>query len=280
MDLTIIIPNYNTRHLLDRCLASIGNISCEIIVVDNNSSDGSVEMVKTKYPYVTLIRNNENVGYGKANNMAIKRAKGKYILLLNSDCIVKNNAIQALLSCGENKDFVGGKLFNEDGTPQQSAGPFYTIPVVFIMLFLKGDQLHITRYSPQVLQEVDWVSGACLLGKKDAFEDVGLFDETIFMYMEEIEFLYRAKKKGYRVWFCPEATFIHTGAASSGNKREPVVQIYRGLDYMYSRHYGRIQRVLLRLLLKVKAWFVIVICGIIGKRDIVDLYAKALTVLS
>jgi len=148
------------------------------------------------------------------------------------------------------------------------------------MLFVKGDQLSITRYSPNAEREVDWVSGACLMGEKDAFFDVSLFDESIFMYMEEIDLLFRARKKGYTVWFCPHAEFIHTGAASSGNKREPVVQIYRGLDYFYSRHYSPIQRFFLRLLLRVKAWCVMVICGIIGKNDTKELYAKALAVLS
>lgn len=282
MKLSIIIPSFNTKDLLDRCLASIGKTEYEIIVVDNASHDGSVEMVEKKYSWATLIKNKENIGYGKANNLAIKKAKGEYILLLNSDCVVKDNALENLLTCAEkkNKAFFGGKLFNEDGSPQQSAGPFYTLPVVFMMLFLKGDQLHLTRSSPSKEQQVAWVSGACLLGKKESFLDIGLFDESIFMYMEEIEMLYRAKEKGYTVWFCPHAEFIHTGAASSGNKREPVVQIYRGLDYFYMLHYSSSNRWVLRAFLRIKALFVMGICGIIGKSDLKDLYAKALAVLS
>ncbi|MCX8008434.1 MAG: glycosyltransferase family 2 protein [Patescibacteria group bacterium] len=280
MDLTIIIPSFNTKDLLDKCLHSLGKTKYEIIVVDNNSSDGSVEMVEKKYPYVQLIKNKENVGYGKANNQGIKQARGEYILLLNSDCFVKDDGIEQLLKFGRNKDFVGGKLFNEDGSPQPSAGPFYRLPVVFLMLFFKGDQLGITRYSPNTAREVDWVSGACLLGKKQSFLDVGLFDESIFMYMEEVEFLFRAKQKGYRVWFYPNAHFIHVGAASSGNRREPVVQIYRGLDYFYARHCSPYQRALLRLFLRLKALFVMGICGIIGKRDMAALYAKALHTIS
>jgi GT2 family glycosyltransferase len=211
--------------------------------------------------------------------------------------VIQNNAIETLfkhnvdLDKGDGVDqssgkkdkrsvFVGGKLFNEDGTPQQSAGPFYSLPIVAMMLFLKGDQLNITRYSPNELRQVDWVSGACLMGRKEAFLDVGLFDESIFMYMEEIDLLYRAKEKKYQVWFVPDAGFIHTGAASSGSKREPVVQIYRGLVYFYSRHFSDTKRRMLVVLLRLKAWFVIGVCGIIGKRDIKDLYAKALSVLS
>ncbi len=281
-ELTIIIPSYNTIHLLDACLASLGKTSHEVIVVDNHSIDGSPDMVRTKYPYVALIQNNENVGYGKANNQAIKRAKGSYILLLNSDCRAKEGSIDRLLLFAKEKKqaFVGAKLYNEDGTPQPSAGPFYTLPVVFCMLFCKGDQLHITRYSPNRARRVDWVSGACLLGQKASFLDVGLFDESIFMYMEEIEFLYRAKKKGYKVWFCPDAHVIHLGAASSGGKKEPVVQIYRGLDYFYAKHLPSYQRTILRILLRLKALSVMIICGIIRKSDMFNLYAKALAVFS
>lgn len=281
-ELTIIIPSYNTSDLLDACLASIGKTTHEVIVVDNHSTDGSPDMVKTKYPYVTLIQNDENVGYGRANNQAIKRANGAYVLLLNSDCRVEEGAIDRLLLFAKEKQraFVGSKLYNDDGTPQPSAGPFYTLPVVFCMLFCKGDQLHVTRYSPDRAREVDWVSGACLLGSRASFIDVGLFDESIFMYMEEIEFLYRAKKKGYEVWFCPDARVTHVGAASSGSKKEPVVQIYRGLDYFYAKHFPSYQRAMLRVLLRLKALSVMIICGIIRKPDIFNLYAKALAVLS
>ncbi len=293
MDLSIIIPSYNTKDLLDRCLSSVfaslkkSTVLYEVIVVDNNSQDGSTQMVEKSYSQVILIKNKENIGYGKANNIAIQKAKGEYVLLLNSDCVVKDNGIEELLHCEKKRAdqnnlrgvFIGGKLFNEDGTPQQSCGPFYTLPVVALMLFFKGDQLNITRYSPDKDREVDWVSGACLLGTKESFVDVGLFDETIFMYMEEIDLLYRAKQKRYQVWFCPEASFIHTGAASSGNKREPVVQIYKGLDYFYAHHYSASKRAVLQQLLRLKAWFVMGICGIIGKSEIKELYAKALAVL-
>jgi hypothetical protein len=197
MNLSIIIPSFNTKELLDQCLASIfasvkpNPFSFEVIVVDNSSSDGSVELVKKKYPLVLLLQNKTNLGYGKANNIAMKKARGEYILLLNSDCIVKDKAIENLLNFASHKHgFVGGKLFNEDGSEQASCGPFYTLPVVFFMLFFKGDQYHMTRYSPNFSRVVDWVSGACLMGRKEYFVSVGLFDESIFMYMEEIDLLF------------------------------------------------------------------------------------------
>jgi GT2 family glycosyltransferase len=288
MDLSIIIPSYNTKDLLDRCLESIfssikhSTYSVEVIVVDNNSTDGSVEMLNKKYEQVIKVFNKENVGYGKANNIGIKKSNGTHILLLNSDCKVLNAAIETLFIFSKKHDhsFVGGKLLNEDMTPQASGGPFYSLPVVFAMLFLKGDAFHVTRSSPKNVQRMDWISGACIMAPKKIFEDVGGFDEGIFMYMEEIDLLYRAKKMGYDVWFNPEAYFVHSGAASAGHKKEPVVNIYRGLDYFYEKHYSQAQRDILKILLSLKAWCVILICGIIGNKELEDLYAKALAVLS
>ena len=287
MDLSIIIPSYNTKSLLERCLASVYaslkqvEFSYEVIVVDNASVDGSSEMVNKKFTQVHLLRNKANVGYGKANNQAIKKAKGSYVLLLNSDIVVQNDAIGALYRFLQEKKnaFAGGKLLNIDGSPQPSCGPFYTLPVVVLMLFARGDHWGATRYSPHEVTAVDWVSGACLLGRKEAFEKVGLFDENIFMYMEEIDFLYRAKKKGYEVFFQPEAPFIHSGAASSGNRRTPVVNIYRGLLYFYKKHYRPLALAAVRFILRVKAVAAIGLGRILGRQDITSIYEEALAVV-
>jgi N-acetylglucosaminyl-diphospho-decaprenol L-rhamnosyltransferase len=284
MDLSIIIPSFNTKDLLDRCLESIyrtlkkTSLSFEVIVIDNNSSDGSVELLNKKYEQVIKVFNKENVGYGKANNIGIKRAIGTQILLLNSDCVVLDDAIDKLyrFSLSHPKSFIGGKLFNEDTSPQTSCGPFYTLPIVFVMLFLKGDTFHITRSSPSSIKQVDWVSGACIMAPKSLFESVGGFDEGIFMYMEEIDLLYRAKEKGYTTLFYPEAHIIHSGAASSKNKKEPVVNIYRGLVYFYNEHYPKWQIKVLKFFLSLKARIVICIGTILGKKETVRLYEKAL----
>jgi GT2 family glycosyltransferase len=283
MDLSIIIPSYNTKNLLDRCVSSIikslerGSTSYEIIVVDNHSTDGSVELLKKNYKTVKTIVNEENIGYGRANNQAIRLAKGDYILLLNSDISVKDDAIEQLVTIGRKhaEAFVGGKLLNEDNSPQASCGPFYTLPVVFGMLFAKGDALGITRYSPGTKTQVDWVSGACLGGTKAAFCDVGLFDESIFMYMEEIDFLYRAKIKGYTTLFYPASIFVHTGAASSGQKRDPVINIYRGLIYFYTKHRSIIELEILRSFLFVKAVLAILIGKLRRDTSLVMIYEKA-----
>ncbi|MBI4064975.1 glycosyltransferase family 2 protein [Candidatus Gottesmanbacteria bacterium] len=287
MDLSIIIPSYNTKTLLERCLTSVftslknSAISFEVIVVDNASTDGTNELLYTKFPRVKTILNRSNIGYGKANNIAIQKAQGHSILLLNSDIEVKNGAIERLYTFGKNhpRSFVGGKLLNEDGSPQPSCGPMYSLMVVAVMLFAKGDAFGITRYCPNTSREVDWVSGACLLGEKKVFDEVGYFDENIFLYMEEIDFLYRAKQIGYTVLFDPEARFLHTGAASSGDHRTPVVNIYRGLLYFYKKHRSKLALAILRSLLEAKALAAILIGRMIGKRDIVQRYEEALSIL-
>lgn len=289
MQLSIIIPSYNTLSLLKRCLASVSKslqgqgISYEVLVVDNNSSDGSAAWLNNSgYPEVTPILNAENVGYGKANNQAFRRAKGEYTLLLNSDILVLDHAIPRLLAFARSHPtaFIGGKLLNEDKSPQASCGPMYTLPVVFLMLFCKGDRLGITRSSPTTIQSADWVSGACIISKRDYFQQVGLFDEGIFMYMEEIDFLYRAKQKGYTILFYPEAVFIHTGAASSGNARAPVANIYKGLVYFYRKHYPPYAGFLLHVLLRAKARIAIAVSYFTGDQHLRSIYEKGLSLVA
>ncbi len=284
IDVSIIIISFNTRKLLDDCLASVyqslagSGITAEIIVVDNVSTDGSIEMVRKKYPRTELIANSENKGFGKGNNQAIMRAKGHCILLLNSDTVVQDDAIPSLVRFSKKHPdvFVGPKLFNLDGSPQTSGGPFFTLPVVFAALFLKGDYNGLTRQSPNVTRYIDWVSGACIAAPKKLFMDTLLFDEGIFMYMEEIELLMRARKKGYRTMFYHEAHITHLGGGSSTNKRKgPVLNIYRGFLYLYKKHYNKVSLVILRMLLKTKAIVAVVIGKIIGNRELVSIYEEA-----
>lgn len=291
MDISIIIPSYNTRDLLRRCLNSIvlslrdSKLSYEVIVVDNGSMDGTVSNLKSQISMtnkegskLTVIENKENVGYGRANNQGIKIAKGEYILLLNSDICVIDDAIDKLYAFTKKQGnvFVGGKLFNENRSEQTSCGPFFNLPVVFAALLLQGDRLGLTRWSPSVVREVDWISGACIMAKKSAFINVGLFDETIFMYMEEIDLLFRARQKGYRTIFFPSAGFVHTGAASSSDKRSPVGNIYQGLVYFYKKHYGKTELAILKMILRIKANLAIGVGKLLKNEGLIHVYEKAL----
>lgn len=270
-DLSIVIVSYNTRKATHQCLESIFKSfrsykspsapRFEIILIDNASTgDDSptylAEYVK-KHKNIIYITNTINIGYGPANNQAVKNAKGKYLLFLNSDTVILKDAIHKLFSFYQKnektKHFVGPKLFNKDMTSQPSAAPFYTLPVIFGALFLRGDYWGLTRSSPRELQRADWVSGAAIMTKKEYFEKVGGFDETVFMYMEEVDLLYRAKKLGLKTFFYPKAKIMHLGSASSNGKTFPIIQVYKGFLFFYKKHYSKFALFLLRFLLRLKA---------------------------
>ncbi len=260
----------------------------EIIVVDNHSTDGTKEYLKeiqerrnlaasggrnlsrqgrdeikisrSKFPNFKVIFNNDNLGFAKANNQGIKIAEGKYIMLLNSDTIVKDRALEKMVSFLEKrKEFaiLGPKLLNADGTPQPSLGKFPTLPVVAAMLFLEHflpASLLRVRWSPKNEREGDWVMGAALLLRREVYKKIGGLDENIFMYMEEVEWCFRAKKAGFRVYFYPQAEIIHLGRGSSkSGKKEPILQIFRGLIYFYEKHQPSWKKEILLFLLKLKA---------------------------
>lgn len=284
IDVSIIIISFNTKKLTEDCLTSTirslkeSKLRWEIIVVDNISEDGTREMLKKKFPMVKTILNTENVGFGRGNNQGIKAAKGEYILLLNSDTVVLNNAIGKLVSFGRQHPnaFIGPKLLNPDRTPQSSCGPFFTLPVVFASLFLKGDYIGLTRWSPNRARKVDWVSGACILAPKKLFMQNLLFDEQIFMYMEEIDLLMRAKRQGYATYFYPRSLIVHLGAASSTNKRKgPVLNIYRGFIYLYKKHGTPFSLGMVRMMLKTKAILAWLVGVALGKGLLKETYEEA-----
>ncbi len=284
MDLSIIIVSYNTRKLTEQCLASVirslkdSDIRYEIIVVDNVSTDGTREMLKKKFPKVKTILNRQNVGFGRGNNQGIRVASGEYLFLLNTDTVILNDAIGKLLAFGKQHPnaFIGPKLLNPDKTPQSSCGPFFSLPVVFAALFLKGDYIGLTRWSPDRARRVDWISGAAILAPKKLFMSGLLFDEQIFMYMEEVDLLMRARNMGYQTYFYPRAMIVHFGAASSTDKKKgPVLNIYRGFLYLYKKHGTPLSLFSVRVMLKAKA---VVAWGIglaLGKASLKETYEEA-----
>jgi len=291
-ELSIIIVSYNTKTITQNCLESISKslknsrLNYEVIVVDNGSIDGSqaqISNLKTQSQSLKLktIFNKKNVGFGPANNQGVKIATGKYIFMLNSDIVVLNDAIEKILGwykTNENKiHLLGGKLLEKDGsTPQPSCGPFYSLPVIFAALFLKGDYWGLTRYSPNQLRKVGWISGACILTKKEYYERLGGFDEGIFLYMEEIDLLYRAHLKKLNTFFCPDARFIHIGFASSGSKTSPIINVYRGFLYLYKKHFSPASLFFLKLLLQFKALIAIVVGRITGNQYAIKTYEQAI----
>lgn len=293
IDLSIIIISFNTKKITLNCLTSVVNslknskIIYEIIVVDNGSKDNSLTALKKfqqSHPQLKLIKNKNNLGFGPANNQAVKIAKGKYLLLLNSDTIILNQTIEKLFNFyKKNEDkihFLGPKLLNKDLTDQPSAARFFSLPVVFAALFLRGDYWGLTRFSPHKFRQVDWISGACILTKKYYYQKLGGFDEKIFMYMEEVDLLYRAKKQGYQTFFYPEARVIHLSSASSERKTYPIVQVYKGLIFFYRKHSTPLAFFFLKLLLKLKALVALLIGKVAKNQYLINTYEQAYKIVS
>ena len=282
---SIIIPSWNTRELLRQCLKSlISNFqfpisNFEIIVVDNGSTDGSPTMVAKEFPQARLIKNKKNLGFGAANNQGMKTATGDYLLLLNSDTVVGKDApLKMATFLAENPQVgaVGCRLLNSDGSLQSSAGPFPSLGVVFVMLFWEHWLKNLVRSSFKKTIEVDWVMGAALMVRREVIKKVGLMDEGIFMYMDEVEWCYRIKKAGFKVMFYPGAEIVHLfGGSSQTGRKDPILNIYRGLLYFYRKHYPSWQLSILKTMLKLKAVIAFLLGKLTDNRYLRETYAEA-----
>jgi len=229
-DLSVIIVNWNVRDLLRRCLHSIlANLpACqlEIIVVDNGSTDGSPEMVRTEFPQVHLMANPDNRGFTAANNQGLAVARGRYVLLLNPDTEVVGDALETLVAFADahpDVGVVGPQLLNPDGTVQSSRRRFPTLATALL------ESTWLQPYAPRRLlaryyvldrpddevQDVDWVTGAALMARREAVEQVGPLDEGFFMYSEELDWCRRFRAAGWRVVYLPTARVIHHEGKSS-----------------------------------------------------------------
>jgi hypothetical protein len=228
--------------------ATVADLACEVIVVDNGSTDGSQAMLRQRFPGVHLIQNDENVGFARANNQAITASQGCYMLLFNSDAIATPGAIQALLDLARTQPragIVGAQLVNRDGSFQASHTSFPTLWQEFLMLTGLGRLFYGQWYpshSPEEEkgpQTVDYVEGACLLVRREAFEDVGGLDESYFMYAEEVDWCQTMRERGWQVWYQPEAKVIHLGGGSSRNRRpQREADLYRSRVQFFRKHYG------------------------------------------
>ncbi len=238
MDITIIIVNYNSKDLLRNCLnsiyATVHNISHEIIVVDNASSDGSQVMVGTEFPTIHLIKNERNYGFGAANNQALAIMQGRYALLLNTDTMLKEKAVSELFSFMETHPDAAiacGQLLNADGSKQNSIASF---PSIWTLLFnipviekLFPHRYPSKRYDHKNPIEVDSGIGACLLVRKQAINEVGLFDERYFFFFEETDWALRMKNAGWKVYHVPSAHIYHLQGQSIGHDIRSRIEFYR-----------------------------------------------------
>ncbi len=261
LDLSIIIVNWNTRQLLADCLISIlktiNGLKFEIIVVDNGSTDGSQAMLGEQFPQVQLFQNRENLGFARANNQALAIAQGRYFLLLNSDALATNGAIQALVELADNRPhagITGAQLLNPDGTCQASHTPCPGLRQEFLILSGLGRLIYGRWYpsrGPEEArgpQQVNYIEGACMLVRREAYEEVGGLDEGYFMYAEEVDWCYAMQEKGWQVWYQPAARVIHLGGGSSQHRRtQREADLYRSRVRFFHKNYGPRKAWLLKL---------------------------------
>lgn len=281
-DFSLIIVNWNTRDRLRRCLCTvweegqrIGAHRVETFVVDNASTDGSAALLAAEFPWANLIQNGENVGFARANNQAIARSRGRYVLLLNSDtelhpgCLA---ALSAFMQAHPHAAAAGARLLNQDGSLQPSCQPMLTPGREFWrLLFL--DHLwpratyRMQRWDLRQARPVAVIKGACLLLRRQALRQVGLLDERYFMYTEEVDICYRLAQAGWSLWYVPAAVVTHYGEASSRQAAQAMyVQLYRSKVQFYrkmggerqARHFKRLLKLAYaprRALVAAAAWF-------------------------
>jgi GT2 family glycosyltransferase len=271
--LSIVLVCWNNRAYLGPCLESLyqSKMKCtfDIVVVDNGSTDGTPEMLAEKYPEVIIIQNAGNVGLGKASNQGIEATRGRYILLLNNDTIVNGESFDAMAEFLDNNSraaAVGGKLLNPDGSIQACYNDFPTLHEEFFVATRLGE-LWRPGY-PAVMQageikSVDWLGSACLLLRRSALDQVGLLDESYFIYGDETDLQYRLKKARWEVYYLPQVSTIHFGGRSMDRWRRRKM-VYRGKLLFYRKHYGAIRTFLLRLLLGVSSVAKLIVWGLAG----------------
>lgn len=257
MKLSVIIVNYNVQHFLEQCLHSVLNagrkVSTEIIVVDNNSVDGSVTMVKEKFPSVSLIENKKNTGFSFANNQAIKISSGEYILLLNPDTVVEEDTFEKVVSFMDAHPDAGGlgvKMLDGKGkflpeskrglpTPAVAFYKIFGLAALFPKSKLFG-KYHLGYLDKDKTHEVDILSGAFMLMRKTVLDKVGLLDETFFMYGEDIDLSYRIILGGYKNYYFPETRIIHyKGESTKKSSVNYVFVFYKAMVIFAQKHFSQ-----------------------------------------
>ncbi|NOZ61113.1 MAG: glycosyltransferase [Calditrichaeota bacterium] len=255
MDLSIIIVNYNVKEFLQQAVTSIRqagrSLDCEVIVVDNASADGSVELVREKFPDVKLIANAENRGFAVANNQAMKIARGDFILLLNPDTIVQENTFSVIVDyfrqhpdCG----MVGCKILNPDGSLQLACRRSFPTPWVALTKIVGLSRLfprsklfgkyNLTYLDPNENYEVEAISGSFMFFRREVMEQIGYLDESFFMYGEDLDWCFRVREAGWKIYYLPDTQIIHfKGESSKKSDTDLILQFYRAMKLFVEKHY-------------------------------------------
>jgi GT2 family glycosyltransferase len=271
---SIIIVTYNSKSSIEACLTPVLEMpDVEIVVVDNDSTDGTATLLKERFPSVTLIALQDNIGFGRACNIGVSASSGSFILLLNPDAVASAQAIRTLIEfCGKHPrvGIVGGCLVDPSGLPLQSMGDR---PTVVRLVLEKPIEWIATRANPcgvlrrtigkycaklclpHVPERVDWVSGAALCCRRQTWNDIGGFDENFFLYYEDVDLCLRAAQVGWEVWHVPTTVVSHqSGASFAGNVNYQKRTYYASQRYFFQKHHGSVVASLLLLAQKLYCW--------------------------
>jgi GT2 family glycosyltransferase len=266
IDVSIVIVSWNTCDLLEECLESIkeeaGDIVIEVIVVDNASSDGSADMVEKEFPSVRVIRNEENIGFAGASNHGIRESNGRYVLLLNPDTVILDGAVEKTVEFMDNETNAGiatCKVLNADRSFQICYGEQF--PGLWMLItggsslrsafkFLFSDS-SISEYDIHRSHPVEWVMGAFMMIRREVVRQIGLLDESFFMYGEEPDYCYRARKYGWEMWYTNEGEIIHLGGESTNQIKQRSV-----IDWLMTNYF--------KFFTKHRSLFYLVCCYMVG----------------
>ncbi len=246
MKLSVVILNYNVRYFLELCLqsvqAALKDIPSEIIVIDNHSMDDSCAMVKAKFAEITLIENENNVGFSKANNQLLEVAQGEFVCILNPDTVVAENTFQNLLQFSEAKSknlgIIGCRLIDGSGRfLPESKRNFPTVSVAFQKLIGRSKSYYAHQIDEFTNAEVEVLPGALMFLKRSLYEDLKGFDESFFMYGEDIDLSYRAKQLGYKNYYLGTSTVIHFKGESTIKNRTQSKRFYHAMKLFYKKHF-------------------------------------------
>lgn len=270
LDLSIIIVSWNSKSDLQRCLGSLAlspsRAAYETIIVDNNSSDGSVEYLRQEHPDVRVIANDTNRGFAPANNQAFAGARGRYLVLLNPDTLVHKGAMDALVEFMDSHPGAGAAgplLRNEDGTRQLTGVRLPTnwnilVEALFLDRLFAGTRFfgrHKEAYADETgFREVEYVQGSCMIVRNAIVNDLGGLDERYFMYFEEVDWCKRIRDAGWKVYVCPDAVITHFANAGVGHYDERrLIHYHRSLILFYRKHYSASSLTGLRIVLTLRS---------------------------
>lgn len=280
---SIIILTYNSDKYIKKLVDSIyefnQGIEFEIIVADNESNDLTVEEIKKFKNRVKFVDNGQNLGFAAGINVASKHAKGEYLLLINPDCVWEKGSIADMVSVFDNNlgvGIVGGKMVGENGKEELSAGNFLGMGAGFLTAMGLDGSFRV-RFSPKKIIKVDFVSGGFMMIKSDVFEALSGFDESLFMYVEDMELCYRAKLANFFTYFVPSVEVRHIGHGSS-NRKFSIKNIVSGYLYFHKKHGTVFSYTFIKFTFKFKALLLVLIGKILNNKYLVTTYSEVIKI--